>query len=83
MLDKVINASTCSSSFYCPPSTLVPVTRELAGHSYTFLQVRQRERGYSRQEESGGGRGVKGGVGGELLPEQQRVCHCQSMDVHE
>jgi hypothetical protein len=44
MLDNVINASTCTSSFYCPPSTLVPVTRELSGHSYTFLQVRKEKR---------------------------------------
>jgi len=50
MLDDGINATTCTSSFYCPPSTLIPVTRELAGNTYTFLQVRKKrakERGWS------------------------------------
>ncbi|GAB5035515.1 fatty-acyl elongase [Nannochloropsis oceanica] len=41
MLDDGINATTCTSSFYCPPSTLIPVTRELAGNTYTFLQFWQ------------------------------------------
>eukprot|EP00624_Nannochloropsis_granulata_P004201 evm.model.NODE_31089_length_21432_cov_25.446669.5 len=53
MLDEGINATTCTSSFYCPPSTLIPVTRELAGNTYTFLQVRKniaKEEGWSWQK---------------------------------
>ncbi|TFJ85212.1 hypothetical protein NSK_003635 [Nannochloropsis salina CCMP1776] len=42
MREALANLSDpCTSSLYCPPSSLVPVTRELAGHTYTFLQFWQ------------------------------------------
>ena len=63
MLDKVLNASTCTSSFYCPPSTLVPTTRELVGHSYSFLQVR-RKREDTLKDQGMEGKGRRGGKGG-------------------
>ena len=34
-------ASTCTSSLYCPPSTLTHTTRELAGYQYSFVQLWQ------------------------------------------
>jgi hypothetical protein len=41
MLQKLFRkaAGTCTSSLYCPASTLTPTTRELAGHKYQFLQL--------------------------------------------
>ena len=32
-------ASACTSSLYCPPSTLTPTVRTLAGYKYSFVQL--------------------------------------------